>query len=143
MRKLSRKGMEKKLDVLVKAIVFARDRECVTCPLWLEIKKDNPKPHIPSFVMQPGHFITRGSHSVKWDLRNVYKQCKTCNYLHEYHPEVLANYVVNDLGVKGFEKLIFDGNKTKKFTMAELEELYEKLNDEFIKYDLNVANEST
>jgi hypothetical protein len=127
MRKISRKGIEKKLDEVVKLIAFARDGECVTCPLWLEIKKGNPQPHIPSWVMQPGHFITRGAHAVKWDLRNVYQQCKTCNYLHEYHPEVLANYVVNTLGVEEFEKLVFDGNKTKKYLMPELEELYIKL----------------
>jgi len=153
MRKITRKGLIRKLDAIVKEIVFARDRECVTCPLWMEIKKDNPTPHTPSNIMQPGHFITRGAKSIRWDLRNVYKQCRTCNFLHEHHPEVLANYVVNTLGVKEFEKLVFDGNQFKRWLMPELEELYEKLkeikNPKVMTYpnenihDLSVANENT
>ena len=128
-RKITRKGLEKKLDEIVKKIVFARDSSCVTCPLWIEIKKDTRNPHQPSPVMQPGHFITRGAHNVKWDLRNVYKQCRTCNLLHEYHPEVLANYVLGVLGIEGFEKLVFDGNQAKRFLMPELEQLYETLKE--------------
>ena len=123
MRKLTRKGLEKKLDTIVKEIVFKRDGDCVTCPFWKEVRPD----FVGSVVMQPGHFITRGAHSVKWDLRNVYQQCKTCNFLHEHHPEVLANYVLSVLGEMGFEKLVFDGNKFKKYLMPELEELYEDL----------------
>ncbi len=121
--KITRKGLEKKLDLLVKEMAFARDGFCVTCPLWKEIRPD----FIGSSIFQPGHFITRGAHNVRWDLRNVYQQCKTCNFLHEHHPEVLANYVLNTLGVEGFERLVFDGNQYKKFLMPELEELYQSL----------------
>lgn len=120
-RKISVKKLMLKLDKLVKDIVFERDGHCVTCPLWKEIKPT----HIPSQIMQPGHYITRGSKSVRWDLRNVYQQCKTCNYLHEYHPEVLANYVLSVLDVSGFEDLIREGNipmpSIKRWQLEEIE----------------------
>lgn len=133
MRKLTKKGLEKKLDTLVKNIVFARDGSCVTCPLWKEMKPD----HVGSSVMQPGHFITRSAKSVKWDLRNVYQQCRTCNFLHEYHPEVMANYVLSVLDIAGFEDLVRDGNTPKpSIKMNELEELYKELS----KQDPNESN---
>ena len=123
MRKITRKGLEKKLDKIVKEIVFARDEYCVTCPIWLSVKPDF-KGH---WVMQPGHLFTRASKSVRWDLRNVYKQCKTCNFLHEYHPQILTQHALKVLGKKGYEKLVFDRHQVKRFVMPELEELYEEL----------------
>jgi len=122
--KITRKGIEKKLNEITKEIVFARDSEgCVTCPIWKKIKPDFEG----SWIMQPGHLFTRGAKSVKWDLRNVYKQCKTCNFLHEYHPDILTQYAVKVLGKKGYEKLVFDRHQVRRFVMPELEELYEKL----------------
>ena len=144
MRKITKAGLIKKLDALVKQKAFDRDGECVTCPLWIEIKKDTAKPHTPSPVMQPGHYITRGAKTVKWDMRNVYQQCRTCNFLHELHPEVMANYVVNTLGIEGFEQLVFDGNQAKpSIHLWELEELYNELSDSFETHDLSVASEDT
>jgi len=109
MRKPSKVTMMKKCDKLAKEIVFLRDGHCVTCPLWIKIKGDK---HRPSQVMQPGHYITRGSKSVRWYLRNVYQQCSTCNFIHELHPEVMAQYVKGVLGDRGFEELVFDGNQS-------------------------------
>ena len=125
MRKLSVPTWEKKLDELVKEIVFLRDKDCVTCPIWYDIK---PLTHHGSNVMQPGHFIKRGCKTVKWDLRNVYKQCKTCNYLHNHYPEVFANYVLSVLDVAGFEDLVYEGYKVSPSIKAwQLEEFYNKL----------------
>lgn len=122
-RKISRKGIIKKLDALVKEIVFQRDGRCVTCPLWKQMKPDFKG----GFVMQAGHFITRSSKSIRWDLRNVYQQCRTCNFLHELHPEVMAEYVRSILGDAEFKQLIFDGNQVKPIKIHKLVELYENL----------------
>ncbi len=108
MRKPSVPTWEKKLDELVKEIIFLRDKDCVTCPIWYDIKLLS---HHGSNVMQPGHFIKRGCKTVRWDLRNVYKQCKTCNYLHNHYPEALANYVLSVLDIAGFEDLVHEGYK--------------------------------
>lgn len=116
------------LDRLVREIVFIRDEACVTCPIWLEIK---PETHKPSPVMTPGHFITRGAKNIRWDLRNVYKQCRTCNYIHEQYPEVMAQYVLKVLGKEGFEKLVADGYKVKvSINETYLRELYTQLSEE-------------
>ncbi len=127
MRKLSIPSWEKKLDNLVKEIVFLRDKDCVTCPIWYNIK---PETHHGSNVMQPGHLIKRGCKTVRWNLKNVYKQCKTCNYLHNYYPEVLANYVLSVLDVAGFEDLVFDGYQVSPSIKAwQLEEMYNELKE--------------
>jgi len=124
MPKISKDGLMKKLDKLVKEIVFERDGHCVTCPLWREIKPE----HQGSDIMQPGHYITRGAKSVRWDLRNVYQQCRTCNYLHEMRPSVLAEYVISVLDVAGHEDLVRDGNKPMpSIHKWQLEEIYEDL----------------
>jgi len=120
---MTRKGLEKKLDEIVKKIVFARDGQCVTCPIWKKIKEDFKG----SDVMQPGHFFTRGAKSVKWDLRNVYQQCKTCNFLHEYHPDVLLQHVLKTIGQEEFESLTFKRHSAKPIKMYDLEELYKDL----------------
>ena len=122
---ITKKGLMLKLDKLVKEMAFARDGKCVTCPIWADIKPD----HRPSNVMQPGHFITRGAKTVRWDLRNVYQQCKTCNFLHEHRSSVMASYVVEYLGKKSFDALVFLGNQNKpSIKKWELEEIYENLN---------------
>src|SRR3990167_1611492 len=127
-RKITRKGLERKLDKLIREIVFLRDASCVTCPIWKEIKPE----FVGSPIMQPGHYFTRGALSVKWDLRNVYKQCKTCNFLHQYHREILAKHVLDTLGEKGFKQLILDAHKTRRWVMPELQELYKELYNEFL-----------
>lgn len=130
MKKPNKDTLMKKCDDLVKQIVFERDGHCVTCPLWIEIKKNTDKPHEPSSVMQPGHFITRGSKSVRWDLRNVYCQCRVCNMLHEHYPSVMAKYVLDTLGQEEFDKLVFEGNKPMPSIHAwKMQEIFDQLID--------------
>lgn len=131
MKKISVKGLMTKLDKLVREIVFLRDGRCVTCPLWKEIKPA----HQGSYVMQPGHYITRGAKSVRWDLRNVYQTCRTCNYLHEIRPSVLADYVISVLDVAGHEDLVREGNRPMpSIKKWQLEEIQENLLKELAKY---------
>ena len=121
--KITRKGLEKKLDQLVKEIVFIRDKHCVSCPIWKELKEGFKG----SNIMQPGHLFKRGSKNIRWDLRNVYQQCKTCNYLHNYHDHVLTSYALGVLGEEGYNELIKDRHNVRPIKKFHLEIIREQL----------------
>ena len=123
MRKITRKGIVRKLDETLRKIVMVRDGECVTCPLWKKYKPDFEG----SDVLQAGHLLTRGKGVIKYDLNNVYCQCKTCNFLHEGRPEFLTTYVIGVIGKKKYEDLVFKGNKAKPIKTWELQELLTEL----------------
>ena len=123
MKRPSRKTLIRNLDIAVRELVFKRDKACVTCPIWREIRPN----WNGSDIMQPGHVFTRGNYSTRWDLRNIYKQCKTCNFMHELQPWALIGYAKGVLGDKGFDKLFFDTNQAKPIKDWELQELLTRL----------------
>ena len=71
-RKISRKGLVRKLDAIVKQIVIARDGKCIVCGTTQNLT--------------PGHLFSRVAYSTRWDLDNVYAQCLNCNFRHESDP---------------------------------------------------------
>lgn len=64
------KARVKKLDRLFTAYAILNDGRCLTCGVI------NP-------TLQGGHLFGRTRQSVKWDFRNCYCQCATCNAKHE------------------------------------------------------------
>ena len=132
-RKISIKGWDRKLNPLIRQIVIARDEGCVTCPLWRKIKPD----YMPGDVLQGGHLFTRGAKSVKYDLKNVYCQCNRCNFLHEYHPDILTSYVLTIIGQEGYDRLVINRHTIKKWTASELELLYGTLEKVLQSYGSN------
>ena len=117
MRKITRKGIIRKLDTLAKEKIFERDgRRCVTCG---------------DYATDPGHLFTRRGYSTRWNLINIFPQCRACNIRHEQDPYPLMEYFRNRFGQK-----IYDDLHTKAKTVHkgawktwELEELYNQLND--------------
>lgn len=86
-----------KADRMVSAYAILHDARCLTCGAMNE-------------TLQPGHYFHRTRASVRWDLRNVYLQCASCNAKHNNNPEVLRRVVVKRLGEEGLEKLERDSN---------------------------------
>jgi hypothetical protein len=78
MRKITRKGLIRKLDKLVAETVIKRDGKCVVCG-------SNQK-------LTCGHLFSRVAYSTRWDLDNCYTQCLSCNFKHEYDPYPLIEY---------------------------------------------------
>lgn len=116
MRKITRKGIVRKLDKLVGDIVKERDRKCVCCG--------------STNYLQPGHLFSRVAYSTRWDLMNVYCQCRNCNLKHEYDPYPLTNYFIKLWGKKAWDTLHFRYVTPHKFKTFELELLYETLRKE-------------
>jgi hypothetical protein len=127
-RKVTKKGWERKLQALCREIVIKHDGGCVTCPIWAKIRPG----FVGSDILQGGHLLTRGKKTIKYDLRNLFCQCKTCNYLHEERPEVLTSYAIKALGVEEYDKLVFIGKQAKPVKDWQLEELYNSLKAKLI-----------
>jgi hypothetical protein len=117
------KVLDKLLNMTIKEIVLLRDGFCV-CPA-------------PSTghgrKRQPGHLISRGKKSVKYDLRNVNEQCDSCNGLHENYPERYNNWFVNKFGLDAYNSLCADGAEKVDLSFVELEELFRQLTDIYSK----------
>jgi hypothetical protein len=118
-KKTSRQLYERELDTLVRSIVILRDKFCV-CP---------PPKNGHSVVLQPGHLITRGKESVKWDLRNVHAQCSSCNLTHEFRPERFTNWYIQNFNVDSYTKLVADSEEVCKMSVDELMELRSQLTE--------------
>ena len=113
MRKITRKGIVRKLDAIVGDLVRSRDGLCVTCG-----SKSN---------LQPGHLFSRIAYSTRWDLKNVYAQCRNCNFKHEYDPYPLTNYFIEIWGRAELDLLHQRYVTPAKYKTFELEELYNDL----------------
>tara|TARA_R110002020_G_scaffold183274_2_gene379404 strand:+ start:122 stop:529 length:408 start_codon:yes stop_codon:yes gene_type:complete len=76
MRKISRKGLVKKLDTIFSVYIRLRKADdlgvvsCYTCG-----KKDYYK------KMQCGHFMSRKYYSTRWEELNCQVQCYSCNVM--------------------------------------------------------------
>ncbi len=108
-RKITRKGLVRKLDKLVSQIVIARDKKCVCCG-----NTNN---------LTGGHLFSRVAYSTRWDLMNVFCQCISCNLRHEYDPYPLTNYFISINGKKAYDNLHRRFVTPKKFKNFQLEEM--------------------
>ncbi len=113
--KTKRKKLVEALDKRVAEIVKKRDKHCVTCGTTA-----NPT---------AGHLITRAKYSVRWDLRNVFQQCKSCNFIHEFNPHIFTNWYINKFGVKQYQALVKLSNQVKPKHITELEKLLTELKE--------------
>lgn len=113
MRKITRKGLVRKLDAIVKQIVIARDGKCIVCGTTKNLT--------------PGHLFSRVAYSTRWDLDNVYAQCLSCNFRHESDPYPMTNVLINIHGRGWLEDLHRKYVTPHKYTTPQLKELYETL----------------
>ena len=128
MRKITRKGLVRKLDKIVGELVKMRDLKCVCCGSTTNL--------------QPGHLFSRVAYSTRWDLNNVFCQCQSCNFKHEMDPYPLTNYYIKKFGKKAYDSLHRKYVTPVKYKDFQLQELYDEL-ESYLGYDLSVANEGT
>lgn len=132
--RITTKKLKTQLQALMRKIVILRDKECVTCPIWREILPNGWNSN--SDILQAGHYYARGAKSIKYDLRNVHLQCRTCNSKHRFQQEAFTIYILRKLGKEGLEQLTRDKNTPAPqienlgsllTIKEELEELYNQL----------------
>lgn len=73
--------------------------------------------------MQNGHYVSRANYFLRYDERNCYPCCVSCNvFKHGNYPAFTA-FLVKKFGPKWLLNLVKEGNLIKKWTMKEIEEL--------------------
>ena len=119
MRKLTKRGLIKKLDKLVSDIVRSRG-VCARCRRGGE-----------SVVLQCSHIFSRRNFSVRFDLNNCLCLCLRCHlYWAHKNPIEFYEFVQEHLGKYNFAQLKQKAQQIHKYTLSELQELYETLKKE-------------
>ena len=86
--------------------------ECYTCGAvrhWSEV--------------DAGHFMSRACMSTRWDEKNVQFQCKRCN-MRSGEQFLFSVHLDQEHGEGTAEALHIASKQTRKFTHAELEQMY-------------------
>ena len=105
------------LQQLVNKYVRMRDigKPCISCEKPITGKTD------------AGHLFSVGNYpSVRFDLRNIFAQCITCNQfnggnIHEYRKNLIKK-----IGITEFEDLERKAHETRKFSIPELKEMIQE-----------------
>lgn len=108
-RKISRKGLVRKLDNLVSLYVRKRDKRCFTCG---SLDK-----------LGCGHLFTRAWYSVRWDGLNCHAQCWGCNFRHEHDPAAYQLKFIDRYGLEAYRELYRKAHTITKFSDLRLKEL--------------------
>lgn len=116
-KKTARQKLVNQLDKITREIVLLRDGECI-CP---------PPSTGHSKVLQCGHLISRGKHSVRWDLYNTHVQCSSCNLTHEHYPHYYTLTFIEKFSKVEYEALCRRSDVVEKIYIHELAELLEQM----------------
>jgi hypothetical protein len=125
MRAISRKGLIAKVDKLFSLYIRMShaDEEgfvrCVTCG-----KK------MPWRESQCGHWIKRGHHATRWHPMNAYPQCAGDNLYKNGLQDEMALHIQRVHGPETLEELIRLKHTTRKWSVPELRELIEQLEEQ-------------
>jgi hypothetical protein len=106
-----RKRLEEALDKACREYVIARDEKCILCG--------------STDVLQNSHYIRRGHHRIRWDLRNQHAMCKRCHYKHHNGYEYLyAEFMHKTYGDEVMEELTALANiPAHKWPIEEMEKM--------------------
>jgi hypothetical protein len=108
----------RKLDKIFSEIVRSKGY-CVKC------NKDGA-----TVQLQTAHIFSRTYKSVRWDYHNSLCLCAGCHFWAHRNPVLFTEFVKSYLGDLGYETLKMSASCTKKWTIPELEDLYQVLKKE-------------
>src|SRR5574343_718996 len=100
-RKLSRKGLVKKLDDVFSKFIRARDSRCVICGTMQDLTN--------------GHLFSRVAYSTRWSEINCHCQCMSCNYKHELDAYPFTRWFIDHYGIEEYDRLHAEYKSIKKF----------------------------
>jgi hypothetical protein len=118
MRKISRKGLVKKLDTIFSIFIRLRkanelgEVSCYTCG-----KKDHYK------KMQCGHFMSRKHYSTRWEELNCQVQCYSCNVMRYGEQYKYGLQLKKEYGEYLPDKLLTMSRSVVKFSNDDLNEM--------------------
>lgn len=104
---------KQRLTLYFSLYIRQRDGECVLCFTTEEL--------------QCGHLWHRDMPATEFDTENCYALCATCNYRHEFSPRRYHDYVLTQLGERGYHDLAERAHSNIKLGFNELTILYEEI----------------
>ena len=112
-KKTERQKLIKKLDDLVREIVFSRDKACVKCG--------------KATTLQLSHVVGRRNMTLRWDLKNLKALCTRC-HLFWWHKEPMEawQWFQYEFPYRA-DYLLTHKNEISSYKVHELEELYDRL----------------
>ena len=116
-RKITRKGLIKKLDKLFSKYIRLRDKYCVLCG-----SPDNPN---------CGHLFSRRHYSTRWDEENCFQQCYPCNFKHNHQPYRYHKWYIEKFGKDKMDELHSKHLQSTRLLVSDLEEIYEKIKEKY------------
>jgi hypothetical protein len=131
-KKTVRKYLIEKLDSIVSEYIRLRDGKCVVC---------NSKDDLTN-----GHLFSRGSYSLRWDIRsdgNCHCQCLICNFKHEYDAYPYTNWYIKKFGMDRYDELHREYMQITKFTDSDLVDIYNQAEQEIKKLKDRPQKESS
>lgn len=112
----ARGKLNNKIHAEMRRIAINRHSYCVCCGASGE-----------GVVLQGGHLIPKkSSTATRYDLMNVFTQCSSCNYKHQYNQAIFTGWFINEYGVDKYMDLVERSVKVKQYKMADLRELLEE-----------------
>lgn len=111
--KKDRNALITKTDSILSQIIIKKYKECFICG-----SKKN---------LTCGHLITRKIYITRWDFDNVRCQCKSCNLLHKYQPEIFTLKYIDQNGLEKYRNIVEKTKIKKKMTDKEIKKKYKEL----------------
>ena len=117
MKKVSRKGLIKKLDQIFSLYIRLRYAsneisECYTCGKVDHYKK-----------LQCGHFMSRRHYATRWDEDNCQVQCYSCNVMRYGEQYKFGLRLAKEKELDLPEKLLAKTRKITKFSDVDIKEM--------------------
>lgn len=114
-----RKKLIDKLDKIVSKYVVLRDGKCITC--WA------------TYALCCGHLFSRVWMATRFNLKNCNASCQICNGIHEVNETPYRNAFIKKYSKEEYELLDTLHNKQSRFTIQELEEIYNNIKQKYDK----------
>ena len=73
--------------------------------------------------MDAGHYESRKHNATRYDRRNVFPQCRTCNRFEEGRKYEFGKFLVEKFGPNIIDELRNLSHEIKRFTVEELDEM--------------------
>ncbi len=121
MAKITISKLKKKLDKIFSIYIRRRKAdhlgfvECYTCGAEKHWKEQ-----------QAGHFMSRASHSTRWDEINVQVQCVSCNMFKQGNQWKFGQYLDEREGKGTAEELSIKSKQIVKFNRLDYESMIEE-----------------
>lgn len=121
-----------------------KDRADKLCSLFIRLKYSDWRGYAQCYTcdkidhykkMQCGHFISRGSHKLRFDERNLRVQCVGCNVYKNGNYIEYTLRLIKEKGKAFVEKLRKESKETVQYTEEDYKKIADKFQDKINKFN--------